>query len=102
MDAHHQTFDQVSSWAGRILRGGNSDFITRQQASNALLALACLGICAAVFSSYFRQPRGVPSRGSIYALGVVLFFCGVSQLVNALILLPAYHVAVMPLLASIA
>jgi signal transduction histidine kinase/CheY-like chemotaxis protein len=104
LDAHHQTFDQVSSWAGRVLRGGNPDFITRQRASDALLALACLGICAAIFSSYFRQrqPRGVPSRGTIYALGVVLLFCGVSQLVNALILLPAYHVAMMPLLASIA
>ena len=57
-----------------------------------------------IFSVYFRlrQPRGVPSRGSICALGFVLFFCGVSQLLKALNLLPVYYLVAMPLLASIA
>ena len=104
MDAHIQTFDQVSSWAARLLRGGNPDFITRQHVSNALLALGCLWICVVIFRSYFRRrrPRDVPSRWSIFTLGFVLFLCGVSQLVNALVTLPDYHLATMSLLASIA
>ncbi len=102
LDAHIQTFDQVSSWAARLLRGGSPVSITRQQGSDALLALACFWICVVIFNSYFRRPRVVPSRGSIGALGIVLFFSGVSQLVNALVMLPVYHLAAMSLLASIA
>ncbi len=102
MDALNQIFEQFSSWAARLLRGGGPVVITRQQGSDALLALGCLWICVVIFRSYFRRPREVPSRGVICTLGVVLFFCGVSQLVNAVVMLPVYHPATMSLLASIA
>jgi signal transduction histidine kinase/CheY-like chemotaxis protein len=103
LDAHNLTLDQVSSWAARLLRGGSPVF-TRQQGSDALLALGCVWICVVILRSYFRRrrPREVPSRWSISTLGFILFLCGVSQLVNALVMMPVYRLAAMSLLASIA
>ena len=104
MDAHNQTFDQVSSWAARLLRDVSPVVITRQQGSDALLALGCVWICVVIFRSYFRRrrPADGPSRLSICTLEAVLFLCGVSQLVNSLAMLPAYRLAAMSVLASIA
>jgi signal transduction histidine kinase/ActR/RegA family two-component response regulator len=102
LDAHIQIFERGNFWTAWLWHDGSSNFVGVHQASHALLALTCLWICVVIFRSYFpwHRPRDVPSRGNIYTLGVVLFFCGASQLVSALVMLPIYRLTVMSLLAS--
>jgi signal transduction histidine kinase/ActR/RegA family two-component response regulator len=104
LDAQIPILDLASSWTARLGRAGSSPFATMQQAVDALLALGCLWVCAVIFHAYFlrRGPHAVPSRGNVWALAGVLFFCGVTQLANVVVALPVRHLAFMSFLTSIA
>jgi signal transduction histidine kinase/CheY-like chemotaxis protein len=104
LDAQIATLDLTASWITRFWRDVSLLFTTVQLAAEVVLALGCLWICAAIFRAYFsrRRPRPIPSRTSMWALGGLLLFCGVSQLANAAGALPIYHLAFMSLLASVA
>jgi signal transduction histidine kinase/CheY-like chemotaxis protein len=49
-----------------------------------------------------RRPAIFPSRGSVWSLGVLLIFCGTSELTSALAIVPVARSTVMSLLASVA
>jgi len=75
-----------------------------QQASNALLGLACLSIFALIVRAYVRQgrPCDLPSRGSVGTLGALLVVCGLSQFATAIVAMPVNRVVGISLLAAIA
>jgi signal transduction histidine kinase/DNA-binding NarL/FixJ family response regulator len=103
LDALIQMFDRVRSGAGGPWHAGRPGAFFAQQAADGLLGLACLWICLEIFrSSQRRQPfRAVPSRWRVWPLGIVLISCGLSQLSNALTVLPASRLTAVSLLASL-
>jgi signal transduction histidine kinase/CheY-like chemotaxis protein len=104
LDALNQILDLAYSRALRLWRSEASLFTSPDRAADALLALGCLLVCVLIFRAYFsrRQAREVHSRVSVWALGGILLFCGISQIANALRAIPLYHLAFMSLLAAIA
>lgn len=93
----------ANSWIARVWRGENVHLITTRQATDALLALGCLGVGMVIVRAYLPRPwaRSGPSLASVWAIGGVLFVCGVSQLANAVVF-PLAHWSFVSLLASIA
>jgi signal transduction histidine kinase/FixJ family two-component response regulator len=78
--------------------------VNLQQASDALLGLACLSIFVLLVRAYVGQgrPRELPSRGNVGTLGAFLIVCGLSQFATAIVAMPVHRVMGISLLAAIA
>jgi signal transduction histidine kinase/AmiR/NasT family two-component response regulator len=103
LDAQIRILDLASSWAAKLWQAASPGVVTVQQTSDGLLALGCASICIMVFRSYPGRHRlgDFPSRATVWSLGVLLIFCGMSQLTSALGVMPVYRLAGMSLLSSV-
>jgi signal transduction histidine kinase/CheY-like chemotaxis protein len=103
LDALIRISDPLSSWVVRFWHAWGPGIVTVQQASDGLLALGCASICIAMLRTYPRRhrPGDFPSRASVWSLGVLLVFCGLSQLTTALVALPVHRLTAMSLLAAV-
>jgi signal transduction histidine kinase/CheY-like chemotaxis protein len=104
LDALNRILDLAYSGALRFSHSGSAFLTSAERLADASLALGCLLVCVLIFRAYFsrRQVREVHSRVSVWVLGGILLFCGVSQIANALRAVPLYHLAFMSLFAAIA
>ena len=104
LDAPILLFDDSSLVATGLWGMWPHGLVNLQQASDALLGLACVSMFALLVRAHVGQgrPRELPSRGNVGTLGAFLIVCGLSQFATAIVAMPVIRVMGISLLAAIA